>query len=100
MPDPPGGGDTGAETTVDFGTITLKRSGNYLTWSNSTKPAGVPAIQESGAGGGEGATSGEINVKTLEVNVNTDVKMKNGNGRRLRFGVTCQTGCRLVDSPS
>lgn len=68
-----------AATMVDFGTMALKRSGDLLTWS-SAKPVVVPPIQTSGAGGGTGRTSGEINVKTLDVYVTTNVVMKNRNG--------------------
>ncbi len=69
-----------AATMIDFGTYTLKREGDFLVWIAPAKPVTVPPIQELGAGGGAAKTHGEINVKTLVVNVATDVVMKNRAG--------------------
>ena len=72
-------GDSCAATVIDFGTYPLKRSGDRLEWFAAAKPVTVPPIQVSGAGGGTATTHGEINVKTLVVNVATNVVMKNAN---------------------
>ncbi len=68
-----------AQTMIDFGTLKLTKSGNVVSWSSGGKPAIVPPIQELGAGGGTAATNGQINIKTLDVYVNTNVVMKNRN---------------------
>lgn len=78
-----------AATVVDFGTLPLKRSGDFLMWSTGGAGVTVPPIPEEGAGGGKGTTSGEINVKTLVVNVNTNVVMRN---KSVQPGSGCQEG--------
>lgn len=72
-----------AATMVDFGTLRLRREGDYLRWGDDGSKATVPPIQTDGAGGGTGTTHGHINVKTLDVYVATNVVMKN---RNLRSG--------------
>lgn len=79
-----------ASTMIDFGTLKLKKSGDYLMWSTAGTVT-VPPIQTQGAGGGTATTSGEINIKTLVVNVNTDVVMKNQSGQN---GSGCHEGHR------
>jgi hypothetical protein len=88
------GGLKCAATMIDFGTYPLRRTGDLLTWSPGRTPVTVPPIQIEGAGGGTGTTSGEINVKTLVVNVNTDVVMKNISGQN---GSGCGEGHRYED---
>ncbi len=72
-----------AATMVDFGTLRLRREGDYMRWGSDGSKATVPPIQTEGAGGGTGTTSGHINVRTLDVYVATNVVMKN---RNLRSG--------------
>jgi len=68
-----------AATMVDFGTLRLRREGDYLRWGEDGSKATVPPIQTEGVGGGTGTAQGHINVKTLDVYVATNVVMKNRN---------------------
>lgn len=80
-----------AATMIEFGTLKLTKSGDFLMWSSGATKITVPPIQTQGAGGGTATTSGEINIKTLVVNVNTDVVMKNRSGQS---GSGCHEGHR------
>jgi len=72
-----------AATMIDLGTWKLRKiagTKDMVEWSSPGTGVTVPPVQVLGAGGGTGTTSGQINLKTLVVNVNTNVVMKNANG--------------------